>query len=54
MIKPEKEYNTIVERVETLLQDPNNIENKDAKGYIELNILSDKIIEFEKKMYSLN
>ena len=38
MIQTEKEYNTIVERVETLLLDPDNIENKNAKDYIELNL----------------
>lgn len=53
MIKTEKEYNTIVERVETLLQDPNNIENQDAKGYIELNILSDLVSDFEEQYYPI-
>ena len=40
MIKTEKEYNAIVERMEVLLQNPENIENQDVQGYIELNILS--------------
>lgn len=53
MIKTEKEYNTIVERVEILLQDPNNIENQEAKGYIELNILSDLVSDFEEKYYPI-
>jgi HTH-type transcriptional regulator/antitoxin HigA len=53
MIKTEKEYNTIVERVETLLQDPNNIENQDAKGYIELNILSNLVSDFEEQYYPI-
>jgi HTH-type transcriptional regulator/antitoxin HigA len=51
MIQTEKEYNAIVERIETLLQDTNNIENTDAKGYIELNILSDLIADYEERTY---
>ena len=43
MIQTEKEYNAIVERIETLLQDNDNIENTEAKGYIELNLLSDLV-----------
>lgn len=53
MIRTEKEYNTIVERVETLLQDPNNIENKETKGYIELNVLSDLVAEYEEQYYPI-
>ena len=51
MIQNEKEYNAIVERVEALLQDPDNIENKDANGYIELNILSDLVADYEEIAY---
>ena len=51
MIKTEKEYNTIIERIETLLQEANNIENKDTKGYIELNVLSDLIADYEEINY---
>ncbi len=47
-LQTEKEYNAIVERIETLLQDTNNIENKESKGYIELNILSDLIADYEE------
>lgn len=32
MSHTEKEYQAIVERVETLLQNPDNIENQDANG----------------------
>lgn len=39
MIKKENEYKAIVERIETLLGNPNTIENENAKGFIELNIL---------------
>ena len=51
MIQTEKEYNAIVERVETLLQDSDNIENTDAKGYIELNLLSDLVADYEERTY---
>jgi len=53
MIHTEKEYNAIVERVEMLLQDPENIENKDAQGYIELNILSDLVADYDEKYYPI-
>lgn len=51
MIKSEKEYETIVERIETLLQNSDHIENRDTKGYIELNILSDLVADYEEKYY---
>ncbi len=50
MIKTEKDYNAIVERVEELLQNPDNIENKDAKGYVELNVLSEKKLRLLKSL----
>lgn len=34
MITSEKEYLVILERMETLLHNPDNIENQEAKGYI--------------------
>tara|TARA_R110002096_G_C14445820_1_gene711125 strand:+ start:424 stop:783 length:360 start_codon:yes stop_codon:yes gene_type:complete len=49
MIQTEKEYKAIVERIEILLQDADNIENTDAKGYIELNILSDLVADYEEQ-----
>lgn len=51
MIHTEKEYNAILERIEILLQNPENIENQDAQGYIELNILSDLVADFEERTY---
>ncbi len=53
MIKTEKDYNAIVERVEELLQNPDNIENKDAKGYVELNVLSDLVAQYEERNYTV-
>jgi HTH-type transcriptional regulator/antitoxin HigA len=53
MIKTEKDYNVIAERVEELLQNPDNIENKDAKGYVELNVLSDLVAEYEERNYKV-
>lgn len=51
MIQTEKEYKAIVERIETLLENPDNIENKEAKNYIELNILSDLVAGYEERTY---
>ena len=51
MIQTEKEYNAIVERMEELLQNPDNIENQDAKDYIELNLLSDLVADYEERHY---
>ncbi|WP_075349789.1 helix-turn-helix domain-containing protein [Algoriphagus marinus] len=53
MIKSEKEYNAIVERVEELLSNPDNIENPDAKGYVELNLLSDLVADYEEKYHAI-
>lgn len=47
MIQSEKEYNAITNRIEVLLQDAENIENEEAQGYIELNILSDLVADYE-------
>lgn len=51
MIKTKKEYNAIVDRIEELLKNPENIENTDAKGYVELNVLSDLVAEYEERTY---
>lgn len=51
MIQTEKEYNAIVERIEILLQDTDNIENTEAKGYIELNVLSNLVADYEERTY---
>jgi HTH-type transcriptional regulator/antitoxin HigA len=53
MINSEKEYNAIVDRIEILLQNPDNIENTDAKGYIELNILSNLVADYEERNYPI-
>lgn len=53
MIHTEKEYNAIVERIEELLQNPDNIENQDAKGYVELNLLSDLVADYEERNYPI-
>lgn len=49
MIKTDKEYNAIAHRIEELLSDADNIENQDSKGFIELNILSDLIADYEEQ-----
>jgi HTH-type transcriptional regulator/antitoxin HigA len=51
MIQAEKEYKTIVERMEELIQNPENIENTEANGYIELNLLSDLVADYEERTY---
>lgn len=53
MIQTEKEYNAVVERIETLLTDSNNIENTEANGYIELNLLSDLVADYEEHNYAV-
>lgn len=53
MIRTEKEYNTILERIETLLQQNGNIEGADNKGYIELNLLSDLVADYEERNYPI-
>ncbi len=53
MIQTEKEYNAIVDRIEELLQNPDNIENQDAKGYVELNLLSDLVADYEEQNYTI-
>ena len=53
MIHSKKEYNAILDRIEILLQDPDNIENTNAKGYIELNVLSDLVADYEERNYPI-
>jgi len=53
MIKTEQQYNIVLERVEHLLKKPDNIENTTAKGYIELNFLSDMIADYEEENYPI-
>lgn len=51
MITTEKEYNALIARVEELLQNPDNIENREAKDYVELTILSDLVADYEEYYY---
>lgn len=53
MIQTEKEYDVIVERIEILLQNPDSIENKEAKDYIELNLLSDLVADYEERYHPI-
>ena len=53
MIQSEKEYEIISERIEELLSVPDHIENKNTKGYIELNLLSNLVAEFEETYYPI-
>ena len=53
MIKSEKEYNAIIVRIEELLSNPDNIENTDYKNYIELNLLSDMVADYEEKYHTI-
>lgn len=53
MINTEKEYKAIIERIEVLLQNAENIENQDTQGYIELNVLSELVADFEEKHYTV-
>jgi len=53
MIQTEKEYNAIIERIEVLLKETHNIENKDTKSFIELNILSDIVADYEELTYPI-
>lgn len=54
MIKKENEYKAIVERIETLLGNPDTIENENAKGFIELNILWDLVVDYEQRTYTID
>ncbi|GAB3646005.1 helix-turn-helix domain-containing protein [Echinicola sediminis] len=54
MIKTDKEYKAIVERVEELLLNPDNIEDENAKGYVELNLLSDLIADYEEQHFPVS
>lgn len=53
MLHNETEYYAIVNRIEVLLQNPENIENQETQGYIELNILSDLVAEYEETYYTV-
>jgi HTH-type transcriptional regulator/antitoxin HigA len=51
MIKSEKDYKAILERIEELLAIPENIEDPDAKSYLELNRLADLVADYEKNTW---
>ncbi len=53
MIKTEQQYKAILDRIEILLNDNENIENKNSKGFIELNILSDLVADYEESYYPI-
>lgn len=53
MIKSEKEYNAIIDRIEELLSTPGNIDNPEAKGYVALNLLSDLVADYEEKYFTV-
>ena len=53
MINTEKQYEAILARMEELLLDTNNIDNPDTKGYIELNILSDLVADYEEANFPI-
>ncbi|MCI4641872.1 MAG: helix-turn-helix domain-containing protein [Flavobacteriaceae bacterium] len=53
MIQSEKEYKIIRERIEELLSVSDHIENKKSKGYIELNLLSNLVSDFEETYYPI-
>ena len=42
-----------MEPIERLYENPNNIENQDAKGYFELNLLADLVVDYEETYYPL-
>ena len=53
MLQTEAAYKAIINRIEELLQDPENIENQQAKGYVELNVLSDLVAAYEEQNYPI-
>lgn len=54
MIHTEKEYKAILNRIERLLENPDNIENAEAPDYIELNVLSDLVAAYEERTYPIS
>lgn len=54
MIKSEKEYKAILVRIEELLADSGTIENPEAKGYVELNLLSDMVADYEETHFPIS
>lgn len=53
MIQTEKEYNAILKRIEVLLNDNKAIDDVDADSYVELNVLSDLVADYEEKVHPI-
>lgn len=53
MIKTEKEYLAITNRIEELLEVSENIENENSDGFIELNLLSDWVADYEEENFPI-
>jgi HTH-type transcriptional regulator/antitoxin HigA len=51
MIKNEKQYNTACERIEELLKVVGNETSTDDKNFIELDLLSDLVADYEEAFY---
>ncbi len=51
IIQTENKYDVIVERIEIILQKWENIENKNSAGFIELDLLSDLVADYEEQTY---
>lgn len=47
----EKEYNALILRIEELLKDSDNINKPNTQGYVELNVLSDLVADYEEEHY---
>jgi HTH-type transcriptional regulator/antitoxin HigA len=50
-IKNEKQYETVMERIDELLKTVNNQTQETDKDFIELDLLSDLAVEYEKVHY---
>jgi hypothetical protein len=51
MIKSEEDYKAILERIEELLEIPENIEDPNAKGYFELKHMAALAADYEKNSW---
>jgi HTH-type transcriptional regulator / antitoxin HigA len=54
MIQNEKQYKAILERIDELLLLEDSIENEDSKNYIELNMLSDLVADYEEQKHPID
>ena len=53
MIHTDKQYKAILARIEELLLDTDNINNPDTIGYVELDILSDLVVNYEEANFPI-